>query len=116
MNLTFDTPEWDSDELVVEEIDQSTGRYECVHRFGTSAADLPESIRGINKVARYVDVSIAQWASGVRDQLVVDVNGAVKLQLAVELACNPVARAKGYEDRNIFGRRSERLHGVVPLP
>lgn len=92
MMLHFDTPHWDCDGLLVEKIDRASGRYETIHTFATSLEDIPEPLRGINKVARFVEESLAGWSGGVPTVELVDVAEAIALQRLVDMACKPLVR------------------------
>ena len=88
--LTFDTPHWDCDEFIVEELDQRSGQYRCLERLATSVEALPMDVRGIDKVIRFVRASISHWTGGAQAPLLVDLEAAVQLQRVIERVCTEV--------------------------
>ncbi|MFI6079303.1 Gfo/Idh/MocA family oxidoreductase [Actinoplanes sp. NPDC051343] len=68
-DFTFDTPHWDCDQLRISSIG-STGRFNIVHEMQTTNEDVPAEIRGVGKVAAFIEASIRAWrGQGPRDQL-----------------------------------------------
>jgi predicted dehydrogenase len=99
--LTFDTPHWDCDEFIVEELDQHSGRYRCVERLAISVDSLPEEARGVNKIIRLINASISHWATGARQPLLADARHAVQLQRTVEDIFTKIAHGVTRE-RSLF--------------
>lgn len=88
--MSFDTPHWDCDQLIVERIDPFSGRYQTVHAHNTALDDIDESVRGINKVARFVEESFSAWSGSPVDVPLVDVEEAIALQRLVDMACESI--------------------------
>jgi predicted dehydrogenase len=88
--LTFDTPHWDCDEFIVEELHQRSGQYRCLERLVTSLDAVPADVRGIGKVIRFVRASISHWVGGTQAPLLVDLDAAIGLQRIVERVCGEV--------------------------
>jgi predicted dehydrogenase len=104
--LTFDTPHWDCDEFIVEELDQHSGQYRCLERMATSVDALPMEARGLDKVIRFVRASISHWADGRHAPLLVDLETAVGLQRIVERVCEEVA-CVGTVESSVFTGHTE---------
>jgi predicted dehydrogenase len=103
VELTFDDPHWDCDKLEISSIDGS-GRIGPVLAFSTDVDDLPEAVRGVGKVATFMDQSIRAWRGEATEDALVDLAGGVALQAtlsSVETTMGEAVLGAGYRTERV---------------
>jgi UDP-glucose 4-epimerase len=78
-DLQLDMPHWDTDRLSVTTISRS-GHIEEILRAQTATDEVPDDIRGVAKVATFLERAIAAWRGDADGGDLVDLAAALRLQ------------------------------------
>jgi predicted dehydrogenase len=98
LELTFDTPHWDCDRLVVSSVSE-TGWLSEVHTKSVDRADLPADIRGVGKVSAFIEASLRAWWAQEPGHDLADLDSSLNLQRIlgqIELATTTSPASVGY--------------------